>query len=172
MVWRFKRTMLCVLFLGLIKCTLAAKKHTTLHCMYIQNIIYACALFKHATQPGASQWDWSMCIENFYHWSCFCYVRHVSRLKTMFLEFAWFRTNDHDHVHDNVVRYKVLKPLRFSKIKTKSKAIWRRSIFKRSCSEQLLMHTFSCELSPSRRREAPCEGTNSPRLFTPGKRKH
>ena len=26
-------------------------------------------------------------------------------------------------------------------------------------------------LSPSRRREAPCEGTNSPRLFTPGERK-
>jgi hypothetical protein len=25
-------------------------------------------------------------------------------------------------------------------------------------------------LSPSRRREAPCEGTNSPRLFTPGER--
>jgi hypothetical protein len=24
--------------------------------------------------------------------------------------------------------------------------------------------------SPSRRREAPCEGTNSPRLFTPGER--
>ena len=30
---------------------------------------------------------------------------------------------------------------------------------------------FSCILSPSRRREAPCEGTNSPRLFTPGKTK-
>jgi hypothetical protein len=26
-------------------------------------------------------------------------------------------------------------------------------------------------LSPSRRREAPCEGTNSPRLFTPGETK-
>jgi hypothetical protein len=25
--------------------------------------------------------------------------------------------------------------------------------------------------SPSRRREAPCEGTNSPRLFTPGETK-
>ena len=25
-------------------------------------------------------------------------------------------------------------------------------------------------LSTSRRREAPCEGTNSPRLFTPGER--
>jgi hypothetical protein len=25
-------------------------------------------------------------------------------------------------------------------------------------------------LSPSRRRQAPCEGTNSPRLFTPGER--
>ena len=27
------------------------------------------------------------------------------------------------------------------------------------------------QLSPSRRREAPCEGTNSPRLFTPGETK-
>ena len=27
------------------------------------------------------------------------------------------------------------------------------------------------KLSPSRRREAPCEGTNSPRLFTPGETK-
>ena len=27
------------------------------------------------------------------------------------------------------------------------------------------------ELSPSRRREAPCEGTNPPRLFTPGETK-
>ena len=26
-------------------------------------------------------------------------------------------------------------------------------------------------LSPSRRRETPCEGTNSPRLFTPGETK-
>jgi hypothetical protein len=26
-------------------------------------------------------------------------------------------------------------------------------------------------LSPSRRRKAPCEGTNSPRLFTPGETK-
>ena len=26
-------------------------------------------------------------------------------------------------------------------------------------------------LSPSRRREAPCEGTNPPRLFTPGETK-
>ena len=28
----------------------------------------------------------------------------------------------------------------------------------------------SVYLSPSRRREAPCEGTNYPRLFTPGER--
>ena len=27
------------------------------------------------------------------------------------------------------------------------------------------------ELSPSRRREAPCEGTNPPRIFTPGETK-
>jgi hypothetical protein len=27
------------------------------------------------------------------------------------------------------------------------------------------------KLSPSRRREAPCEGTNYPRLFTPGETK-
>ena len=40
-----------------------------------------------------------------------------------------------------------------------------------------LLNRFSSEysiqngfLSPSRRREAPCEGTNSPRLFTPGER--
>ena len=26
-------------------------------------------------------------------------------------------------------------------------------------------------MSPSRRREAPCEGTNSPRIFTPGETK-
>ena len=30
-----------------------------------------------------------------------------------------------------------------------------------------VFYTFS----PSRRREAPCEGTNSPRLFTPGETK-
>jgi hypothetical protein len=30
--------------------------------------------------------------------------------------------------------------------------------------------TTIIHLPPSRRREAPCEGTNSPRLFTPGKR--
>jgi hypothetical protein len=30
---------------------------------------------------------------------------------------------------------------------------------------------FISVLSPSRRREAPCEGTNSPRLFTPGETK-
>ena len=29
---------------------------------------------------------------------------------------------------------------------------------------------FKILLSPSRRREMPCEGTNSPRLFTPGER--
>jgi hypothetical protein len=29
----------------------------------------------------------------------------------------------------------------------------------------------TCIFSPSRRREAPCEGTNSPRLFTPGETK-
>ena len=32
------------------------------------------------------------------------------------------------------------------------------------------MASLHC-LSPSRRREAPCEGTNSPRLFTPGETK-
>jgi hypothetical protein len=31
--------------------------------------------------------------------------------------------------------------------------------------------TINDSLSPSRRREAPCEGTNSPRLFTPGETK-
>ena len=30
---------------------------------------------------------------------------------------------------------------------------------------------YISRLSPSRRREAPCEGTNSPRLFTPGETK-
>ena len=30
---------------------------------------------------------------------------------------------------------------------------------------------FGNSLSPSRRREAPCEGTNPPRLFTPGETK-
>ena len=33
------------------------------------------------------------------------------------------------------------------------------------------MMEFCLDLSPSRRREAPCEGTNSPRLFTPGETK-
>jgi hypothetical protein len=33
---------------------------------------------------------------------------------------------------------------------------------------ELFIHTW---LSPSRRREAPCEGTNSPRLFTSGETK-
>ena len=31
--------------------------------------------------------------------------------------------------------------------------------------------TGNTDSSPSRRREAPCEGTNSPRLFTPGETK-
>jgi hypothetical protein len=30
---------------------------------------------------------------------------------------------------------------------------------------------YTTSLSPSRRREAPCEGTNPPRLFTPGETK-
>jgi hypothetical protein len=34
---------------------------------------------------------------------------------------------------------------------------------------QFIIHAH--HLSPSRRREAPCEGTNSPRLFTPGETK-
>jgi hypothetical protein len=34
---------------------------------------------------------------------------------------------------------------------------------------QLTCYTVCTCYSPSRRREAPCEGTNSPRLFTPGK---
>jgi hypothetical protein len=33
------------------------------------------------------------------------------------------------------------------------------------------MYVFLVLFSPSRRREAPCEGTNSPRLFTPGETK-
>ena len=33
------------------------------------------------------------------------------------------------------------------------------------------LNTTYMLLSPSRRREAPCEGTNSPRLFTPGETK-
>ena len=37
--------------------------------------------------------------------------------------------------------------------------------------EIIVIHQNSLTLSPSRRREAPCEGTNSPRLFTPGETK-
>ena len=33
------------------------------------------------------------------------------------------------------------------------------------------INTSNEYLSPSRRREVPCEGTNSPRLFTPGETK-
>jgi hypothetical protein len=41
-----------------------------------------------------------------------------------------------------------------------------------SCSIELLSSDYiSKALSPSRRREAPCEGTNPPRLFTPGETK-
>ena len=45
-----------------------------------------------------------------------------------------------------------------------------------SCSENTMVLSarrgflHGC-ISPSRRREAPCEGTNSPRLFTPGETK-
>ena len=38
-------------------------------------------------------------------------------------------------------------------------------------SSLTFLHNCSTLLSPSRRREAPCEGTNSPRLFTPGETK-
>ena len=41
-----------------------------------------------------------------------------------------------------------------------------------ACWEELPPSSgLTLKLSPSRRREAPCEGTNSPRLFTPGETK-
>jgi hypothetical protein len=40
-----------------------------------------------------------------------------------------------------------------------------------SLSERWRRWKETVQLSPSRRREAPCEGTNSPRLFTPGETK-
>ena len=36
---------------------------------------------------------------------------------------------------------------------------------------EMQTHFIRLPFSPSRRREAPCEGTNSPRLFTPGETK-
>ena len=49
-----------------------------------------------------------------------------------------------------------------------SYAVW--SVRVCDISEHNLVPSISM-LSPSRRREAPCEGTNSPRLFTPGETK-
>jgi hypothetical protein len=41
----------------------------------------------------------------------------------------------------------------------------------RSTRNRLLLSVPNLISSPSRRREAPCEGINSPRLFTPGETK-